>query len=756
MFQIGFRPIFDSYATVIVCAVVLCVVLWVSRPRGEQLPLYGQRILFLLRTFALLLLIFGMLRPALVHTVSFRLSAVVNIMLDQSQSMTRNDAIGGKSRFAAAKETLQQAAPQLRRLQQQAEVTAFTFDSALHPLDVQDGLFTNLPDTPKGTETALGFTLDMIREHSAGKRALATIVLTDGAQRTRPARDILPQDAATRLLNAGMPLYTVPLGQTGLDGNARDVGIESLHANNRVFAKNNLLVTGTIRVAGFTDQVIPVELLFESESGRMEVVANTTVQAREDGQYVSFQLTYAPQEVGTYKYTVRVPELEREITDRNNTQSGFVQVLYGGLRVLFIQGQLNYEQGMLRQSINASPDIQVNYLRVQKPGDLAAVFRDDIVPYNVFIFSDVDSAKFTRDELQALVDRVRNGSGLIMLGGLQAFGSGGYAGTPLRDISPVELRPSDRHQPGERFRADAHWSETQPIAMRPTEQGQRHYIMQFDADPRVNKQRWEQLPPLLGGNRFDRNRPRDGLRPGATLLADGPNGQSLLVMQMAGQGRVLAFAGDTTYRWLLAGFQEEHHTFWRQVVLWLANLEGGGDGTSWITVENTRLFPGDTAKFQIFMRSKDGEDVRDFPATATILKSDNTVEAVPLVYENGIPTGSFRSTDFSGDYTIRAETILDEQPQQATARFIVQDRNLELDNPVAYPKLLADIAAVTGGKSVPPEQLAALLEELCKQSDELVDKRETKRTLFDTWFLLLAFISVLSLEWFLRKYWGLA
>jgi hypothetical protein len=79
-----------------------------------------------------------------------------------------------------------------------------------------------------------------------------------------------------------------------------------------------------------------------------------------------------------------------------------------------------------------------------------------------------------------------------------------------------------------------------------------------------------------------------------------------------------------------------------------------------------------------------------------------------------------------------------------------------LDNPVPYPKLLADISAITGGESVPPEQLGKLIENLIKQSNELVEKRETKRTLFDNWYLLLAFILVLATEWFLRKYWGLA
>ena len=755
MLRIGFYPIFDSYVTVFVCAAVLLALLWISRPQGDQLPPYGQRILLMLRLLALLLLLFGMLRPTQVRTETHPLSAIVNIMLDQTQSMTRNDERGGMSRFAVAKDSLQQASPQLRRLQRRTEVQAFTFDSTLHPLDLQDGMFTNLPDDPNGLETAIGFTLDMIRERSAGKRVLATIILTDGAQRTRPARDIQPFEAAARLRDAGIPLYTIALGQAGHDGNARDISIESVHANERVFVKNNLQVSGELRIVGYTDQVIPVQLLFETAHGRQEVVAHTTVQTREDGQYIRYQLSYAPQTVGLFKYTVRVPPQEREVTDQNNEQSGFVQVIEGGLRVLFLQGQHNFEQGPLRQSLGASQDINVNYLRVDRPGSLAAVFRDDPVPYNVFILGDIDSTKFTPEELRLLVARVRDGAGLIMLGGLQAFGAGGYADTELARISPVELRRADRQLPGEAIRTDVHWSSVQPIPMSPTDLGRRHYIMQFDADPRVNEQRWAALPPLEGANRFDRVRPRDGLRPGAVLLAEGPLGQSLLAMQMAGSGRVLAFAGDSTYRWRLYGFEEEHNTFWRQIVLWLAKMEGGGAGTCWVTLESNRLFPGDTAKFQIFMRSEAGEEVRNFPATATVVKPGSTTESVALVLEDGIPTGSFRSTDFAGDYTIQVEAVHEGEVKQATARFLVLDRNLELDNPVAFPKLLADMAALTEGESVPPEQLVALIEKLLVQSDELVERRETSRSLFDTWTLLLLFISILSLEWFLRKYWGL-
>ena len=86
---------------------------------------------------------------------------------------------------------------------------------------------------------------------------------------------------------------------------------------------------------------------------------------------------------------------------------------------------------------------------------------------------------------------------------------------------------------------------------------------------------------------------------------------------------------------------------------------------------------------------------------------------------------------------------------------MVVDRNLELDNPVAYPRLLDNLAAMTDGKSVAPEQLPSLLDELAKKSNEFVEKRETRQSLYDSWGLFVPLLVLMALEWFLRKRWGL-
>ena len=64
-----------------------------------------------------------------------------------------------------------------------------------------------------------------------------------------------------------------------------------------------------------------------------------------------------------------------------------------------------------------------------------------------------------------------------------------------------------------------------------------------------------------------------------------------------GKGRVLAFAGDTTYRWRTLGLPEKqtgveaHARFWKQTMLWLARQEEG-EGFVWVKPDLRRLPAG--------------------------------------------------------------------------------------------------------------------------------------------------------------------
>ena len=68
---------------------------------------------------------------------------------------------------------------------------------------------------------------------------------------------------------------------------------------------------------------------------------------------------------------------------------------------------------------------------------------------------------------------------------------------------------------------------------------------------------------------------------------------------------------------------------------------------------------------------------------------------------------------------------------------------------------MESLAAMTGGQSLAPEQLPDLIKRLTQQTSTLEIQQETKKTFWDTWPFFLMLVRLLSLDWYLRKRWGL-
>ena len=74
-------------------------------------------------------------------------------------------------------------------------------------------------------------------------------------------------------------------------------------------------------------------------------------------------------------------------------------------------------------------------------------------------------------------------------------------------------------------------------------------------------------------------------------------------------------------------------------------------------------------------------------------------------------------------------------------------------------QLLASLTSESGGKSVPPEQFNALLAEIKKTPPKMHVEVQSKWQLGDgswsPWLLVGLFLLVASVEWYLRKRWGM-
>jgi hypothetical protein len=276
--------------------------------------------------------------------------------------------------------------------------------------------------------------------------------------------------------------------------------------------------------------------------------------------------------------------------------------------------------------------------------------------------------------------------------------------------------------------------------------------MTLAAPAERNRAAWEALPPLDGATKFS------SLKPTARVLADTPDGKPLLVADEIGAGRVLIFAGDSTWHWAMKGFEPQHKKFWQQAILWLARKTP--EGSIWVQLDRRRYSPNARVDFTVGAQSPEGQPVAGAAFLAEIVSPSGAKRPARLTRAGDHVMGAFVETQEPGDYAITVTATKDGAPLgSARARFLVHEQDLELNNAAARPQLLASLANLTsaaGGRAFEsPDDMVAWLRQLKERKPEMQKEYETKETPWDKWPFLLALVALLGGEWYLRKRWGL-
>lgn len=749
-------------------AVWLAPVRFGGLTRGRRATLAGLRLGFVL------LVLLAMLRPVIETTRAEKLRATLAVLIDSSRSMKVEDSLGGASRWRSGLEMLAEAEADLADLAQDWDIVGYRFDSELTPALFAEGRFA-LPAEAEGEQSALGSALADLADRLSDQAVLGIVLISDGAQRSAPPRDLAPQLGMRKLAADGAPLFVVAVGSPGTGGDA-DLAMEDLAVSDTLFVDAPAEVTGVLRTRGYANRTVRAQLLWEDPAGKMQVVDAQEIEVNTSSQSYPVRLRHTPTKPGEQKLLLRVAPLEGELLTGNNESGTFVTVREGGLRVLYLagtqrlQGAPGIEQRFVRTALASSPDIALERIVCDYSG--RRVLTAEELPksgYDVFVIDDLDKDALDLATWRTLAARVREGAGLMMLGGFHSFGPGGHRESPLVEILPLEIGPAERQQFNDPLRKDVHIAG--PISLRPTAAGRRHPIVQI-ADPSSGEQSaevWAQLPPLDGANRLDPAL----LKPNARVLLESAGGRPapILVEGQPGAGRVLALAVDSTWRWVLAGFGDVHRRFWRQTVLWLAKKDGRPDRPVWIDLAARRTPRGASLAFEVGYAQLEGaqpegaqpegadKQAASAEVQASVITPEGRTIAIPLQRRGDRLTGIVRDTQAPGDYRVTANVRRGGVAVgTAEARFLTPSTDLELDRPAADPALLGQLAAMTspaGGRLLAPEELPGLLKELAAKKPDIREEVIARITLWDNWGVLLGMTGLLVTEWWLRKRWGL-
>ena len=639
MIEWHFQPIFDSYLLVLLLAAVLLLLLCV-RPAFRSADKRRRTILGALRAGVIGLIVLALLRPTVVHTKTEPIAATIAFLLDTSRSMLVAD-MDDAPRWAAMDDTLKQSRGELERLHDSYDVAAYRFD-----LDAQaltwNGVGWDLPQEPTGNQTDIGAALDHVLREQTGKRLLGVVLLSDGAQRSiTPKADM--RQTAWQLSRRECPLFTVSYGASRDQTQVRDVAVQNLQDQYRVFANTDLIIRSTVSAQGYANKTVPVQLRVETPDGDREFVGPIQVTPTDDAQELDIELAYKPKAPGQYKLTLFVPVQPGEQVKENNELTAFLDVMEGGLRVLYLCGNLSWqEHKFVRRVIDASPDMQLDFQWVDArrsqdwPINMAALLEQG--PYDVFVLADLEARALGPAGCLMLAQEVTRGKGLIMTGGRFAFGPGGYGNTAINEVLPFRIGRFQKQTGSGELRSDLHVPG--PLTFQPTGD---HFVTTLGEE---NEAQWQRLPALSGANKFEQ------LKPTAQILAEADNGTPLLVANDAGLGRVLALAADSTYRWYRFGFQSDHKRFWRQVILWLAKKEDDQSAELWVELEQRRYMAGAKAVFRTGLRDNDGSELTNTPIQVELIDPDGLRTKLPVTKQEVGWIGNTESLTEAGDYVL--------------------------------------------------------------------------------------------------------
>jgi uncharacterized membrane protein len=709
----------------------------------------GRRVLalVLLRLAALVLAFLALLRPSVAFRDDLKVPSTLLVASDYSGSMTIQDEVNGQSRWAALLRSLRDCRPLLDRLHDEHNVSAVFYRFAG---DVGDFDPDGKADGPR---TDFGQMLHTLFDrHRAERHLRGLIVLSDGADNGTLFQP-LPLAAQWRSLPC--PVSAVGFGKPTTGDKQSDIALTAINPDpSPVPVKGELTIKGTVDAPGFENAKVRVEVLFDDKV----VASEDKTLALTTGNEVKVKCT-APPTRGEIKVTLRVQDLPGEVSKANNEISTYLTVTKEGVSVLLVDKERFPEPQLICDALRQ--DLRINlhtaWLRGSRaltPGQVD-LFQFDKQRYDVIILGDVTADRLQEGSPDALAAIFRlvdqKGTGLLMMGGYHSLGRS-WHDTPVERLLPVQLTGGDAEQVEGRVR------------MVPTEAGLRHYLLRLTDDPKDNKGLWDsRLAPLNG--RTQLGRAKDGA--GVLAAADDATGPPLLVWQTYGTGRVLAFGGDTTFRWMT---EEQgvraHDRFWKQVVLWLAKQEEV-EGSVWVKPDIRRLAAGSKLGFAVGVRGKGGVDLKGGQFEVKVLGPKDAEALVPTASEKEEERGTFWKTDAAGEYRLvvkgkAKDTDGQEVTGNATARFLVYQDDAEVVRRAADHDFLKKLASTGGGAFLRPEELPGYLEKL--RSQPLAEDRP-KLNAWPEWrgntlsgFLVayfLLFVGLLSLEWLLRRRWGL-
>ncbi len=516
-----------------------------------------------------------------------------------------------------------------------------------------------------------------------------------------------PVQAATSVRMKEIPIFTVPVGSP-----VRLPDVELLSLGAPTFG-----VAGkAVRIPFTVESTLPREFIttvkLKSSSGE-EITRDVRISPM--GR-TSDSLLWSPESTGDFTLTLTVPKHTDDTLPDNNQLTAPIAIREEKLKVLVVESFPRWEYRYLKNALSRDPGVEVSCLLFHTgldkvgggskdyikefPGGL-----DELSKFDVVFLGDVglEEGQLTTENCRLLKGIVEHqASGLVFMPG----GRGRQVSlqqTELDDLYPVimdELQPDG-------------WGSRTPGHFELTELGRRSLLTRLADTRDDNLSVWEDLPGFQWYAAVVRAKTGCETLAVHQDIANKHGRIPLLVTRTFGAGKVLFMGTDGAWRWREGVEDKYHYRFWGQVVRWMAYQRNMAKG------ETMRLYYApdqpqvrQTLVLHANVVEASGEPLAKGDVTARITSPLGKAETVRFTSsgdEWGVFDGRFTSEE-SGNHQVRL--FCKQTNATLDTSFFVQGDAAETPGKPARPEVMEEIARVSHGKVLAPDEREQLVQSL--------------------------------------------
>ncbi len=679
-------PIWFSFFCII-AGLAYSSVLYFRNKKLNEISVFIIRLIAIFRFVLITLLSFLLLSPLLKSINRQVEKPIIIIAQDNSESIS----IGKDSSFYK-KEYKQNLQKLIDELNDKYEVRSYSFADKIKEVNGIDSLKFN----EKQTDISLLF--DELETRYSNRNVGAIILASDGLY-NKGSNPIYSSDKIKT------PIYTIALGDTTIK---KDIILAKVEHNRIAYLGNKFPIEIVVNAKQLKSKTATLTV----KKGNATLFSQA-INFNSDAFVTTIPVLLEAKEVGLQHYKINISSLPEEMTEANNTQDVFIDVLDAREKILILADAPHPDIAAIKESIEANQNYEVESFTIDN-------FDMPLKKYNLIILYQLPKANNTATKILNEI----NVSNIPV-----------WSFSGATTILKTDLTVSTSVQKT---------NEVEPVL------DENFPLFTISNDLRNAIKNFPAVTSPYGSYKL--NNTSNTLLNQRIGIVDTQT--PLMYFNTLGENKVAVFCGEGIWRWRLQDFamHNNHQLFDEFISKTIQYLSVKVDKSFFRIISKNNFYENEAIEMEAEVYNQSYELINEPEVNIVITNSEN--KKFPFSFSKTSNAYRLNAGIMPvGEYKYEAQVKVGEKIYIQKGTFSVTALQIELSNTVADHQLLFSLAKKHNGEMIYPTDLENLSKKLNNRDDiKSISYSEKKlNDLINLKWIFFLLLALLSLEWFIRK-----